>query len=110
MLRISAHPKGHKAVAEVEDAPSPLHKRYEATEPAAVKPDYLHLPDGVLDGALNYDAVVQQNNCVGCDGRGLADGIAKKYPYGCPYAQRRKGPGSRFACSADLAVPGTVDV
>ena len=30
-------PKGHKAAAEVEDAPSPLRKRYEATEPAAVQ-------------------------------------------------------------------------
>ena len=30
-------------------------------EPAAVK--YLHFPDGVLDGALKFDAIVQQNNC-----------------------------------------------
>ena len=32
-------PKDHKAAAEVEDAPSPLRKRYEATEPAAVQPN-----------------------------------------------------------------------
>ena len=31
-------PKDHKAAAEVEDAPSPPRKRYEATEPAAVQP------------------------------------------------------------------------
>jgi len=71
---------------------------------------YLSFPDGVLDSALNYEAIVQQNNCVGCDGRGLAEGVAKKYPYGCPYAQRRKSFGGRFARSEDLGVPGTVDI
>ena len=41
-LRVAADfstPKDHKAAAEVEDAPSPLRKRYEATEPAAVQPN-----------------------------------------------------------------------
>ena len=45
---------------------------------------------------------------VGCDGRGLADGVAKKLPYGCSYAARRRmPPQNKFAVPEDRAVLGT---
>ena len=50
-------------------------------------------------------------NCVGCDGKGLADGVAKKLPYGCSYTGRRRmPPKNKFAVPEDRAVPGTIDV
>ena len=72
------------------------------------------LPGGVLDDSLlrEVDAIVQQSNCVGCDGRGLAEAVAKKFPgWGCSYAGRRRmPPGNKFAITEDRAVPGTIDV
>ena len=50
--------------------------------------------------------IAQQSNCVGCDGRGLAQGVADALPYGCPYKDRRRqtnGPNVRdkFAIQED---------
>lgn len=50
-------------------------------------------------------------NCVGCDGRGLADAVAKTLPYGCSYKSRRRmPPANKFAIPSDRAVPGTIEV
>ncbi|KAL1500348.1 hypothetical protein AB1Y20_013012 [Prymnesium parvum] len=71
------------------------------------------LPGGVLDPTIlsRVDAIAQQSNCVGCDGRGLAEAIAKTLPYGCSYKQRRRmPPANKFAVPGDRAVPGTIDV
>ena len=73
----------------------------------------VNLPGGVLDETILHrvDAICQQNNCVGCDGRGLAEGIAKLLPYGCPYADRRpEPPANKFAVLADRATPGSIQV
>ena len=57
------------------------------------------------------DAIVQQSNCVGCDGRGLAAAIAEKLPYGDTYKDRRPMPPARkFAIPEDRAVPGSIAV
>ena len=75
--------------------------------------EYLSLPGGVLDDAVlnRVAAIVQQNNCVGTDGKGLAAGVASKLPYGCPYASRRPmPPQNKFARLEDRAVPGTIEV
>lgn len=45
--------------------------------------------------------IVQQCNCIGTDGRGLASVIRKRLPYGDPYSKRRKPPGKRFAVPED---------
>jgi O-acetyl-ADP-ribose deacetylase (regulator of RNase III) len=73
----------------------------------------LTLPEGVLDGAVlsTFEAIAQQSNCVGCDGRGLAAAIARQLPYGCAYASRRPQPPKRkFAIREDRATPGTIEV
>jgi hypothetical protein len=72
----------------------------------------LDLPDGVLDDSIlqRVTAICQQLNCVGCDGRGLAEGVAKKLPYGCSYKERKPMKGSKFAVLNDRATPGTIDV
>ena len=70
------------------------------------------LPGGVLDDSLlaRVDAIAQQSNCVGCDGRGLAQGIAAKFPWACAYAQRRRmPPANKFAIPEDRPKPGTID-
>jgi hypothetical protein len=70
------------------------------------------LPGGVLDDSLlaQVDAIAQQSNCVGCDGRGLAQGVADKFPWGCAYAQRRRmPPANKFAIQEDRPKPGTID-
>ena len=76
---------------------------------------HLDLDGGVLDEAVlsRVAAICQQNNCVGTGGgRGLAAGVSKKLPYGCPYKDRRRQPKSKFNVAAleDRAVPGTIDV
>jgi hypothetical protein len=74
---------------------------------------HLDFADGVLDDAVLHRvaAIAQQNNCVGCDGRGLAEGVARKLPYGCPYKDRRlMPPQHKFAVQEDRAVPGTIAV
>eukprot|EP00966_Prymnesium_polylepis_P014860 343461-Prymnesium_polylepis.1 len=56
-------------------------------------------------------SVTLQCNCVGCDGRGLADAVAKTLPFGCSYKERRRMPPSnKFAVPEDRATPGTIDV
>ena len=94
-------------------------KRARHPPPADALPRTLHagverltLRGGVLDDAIlaRVTAIAQQCNCVGCDGRGLADAVARKLPYGSSYADRRKAASSRFACPEDRAVPGTIDV
>ena len=70
---------------------------------------YLKLPGGVLDDSIlaRVDAIVQQLNCVGCDGRGLAEGVRSKLPYGCSYAGRRRmPPQNKFAVPEDRATLG----
>jgi hypothetical protein len=72
----------------------------------------LTLPQGILDESLlkKVDAIAQQENCVGCDGRGLAEALARKLPYGCSYADRRRmPPANKFAIPEDRAKPGTID-
>ena len=71
------------------------------------------LSGGVLDDSLlvRVQAIAQQSNCVGCDGRGLALGVSEKMPYGCPYKERqRMPPSNKFAIPAHRATPGTIDV
>ena len=52
--------------------------------------------------------MVGEMRSVGCDGRGLAEGVAKKLPYGCSYAARRRmPPQNKFAVPEDRGVLGT---
>lgn len=71
---------------------------------------HIDMPDGVLDRSVHAAAIVQQLNCIGCDGRGLAAGVANTFPYGCSYKERTPEPGKRFAEAKDRAEPGTIDV
>jgi len=117
---MAAPPKRQRSAAEA--SPSPKRQR-----PAADAPRHcphlrlmqkgslqrLSLPGGVLDDSIlgRVAAIAQQSNCVGCDGRGLAEGVAKKLPYGCSYRDRRRQPpANRFAVPEDRATPGTIDV
>lgn len=71
------------------------------------------LPGGILEPSLleQVEAIAQQANCVGCDGRGLAEAIARALPYGCTYRERRRQPPSnKFALPQDRATPGTIAV
>lgn len=68
------------------------------------------LAGGVLDDDLAVAAIVQQTNCIGTVGMGLAAGVAAKFPYGCPYAGRRLMPYGRFAVPEDRPLPGSIDV
>ena len=73
----------------------------------------LDLHGGVLDDSIlaRVEAIAQQSNCVGCDGRGLAEGVAKKFSYGCSYKDRRRmAPQFKFAVPEDRGKPGTIDV
>ena len=68
---------------------------------------------GILDPSIlsRVDAIVQQSNCVGCDGRGLAAAIAEKLPYGDTYKDRTPMPPARkFAIPEDRATPGSITV
>ena len=70
----------------------------------------LALPGGVLDPSIlnSVEMIAQQSNCVGCDGRGLAAGVAATLTYGCPYrARRRMPPANKFAVPEDRPTPGT---
>ena len=98
-----------------EDAAAPPHR----VEPPAKRPrsgpqiEKVHAAGGVLDPSIlaRVDAIVQQSNCVGCDGRGLAAAIAEKLPYGDTYKDRRPMPPARkFAIPEDRAVPGSIAV
>ena len=73
----------------------------------------LDLTGGVLDDSIlaRVDAIAQQENCVGCDGRGLAEAVARKLPYGSSYSLRRRmPPQNKFAVPEDRGVPGTIVV
>ena len=73
----------------------------------------LDLAGGVLDDSIlvRVDAIAQQENCVGCDGRGLAEAVARKLPYGSSYSSRRRmPPQNKFAVPEDRGVPGTIVV
>ena len=50
------------------------------TAVSTVTVERLTLPQGILDESIlkRVDAIAQQENCVGCDGRGLAEALAKK--------------------------------
>ena len=96
-----------------EDAATPRR----ADERPAKRPrsgiERIHAAGGVLDPSVlaRVDAIVQQSNCVGCDGRGLAAAIAEKLPYGDTYKDRRPMPPARkFAIPEDRAVPGSIAV
>ena len=99
-----------------EDEPQPP-KRQKAAEPQPKPIERIDLPGGVLDPSLlkRVTHIAQQSNCVGCDGRGLAQGVADALPYGCPYKDRRRqtnGPNVRdkFAIQEDRTTPGTINV
>ena len=106
-----------------EAASLALARRLQAEEDAAPPPakrprqdpqiERVHAAGGVLDPTIlaRVDAIVQQSNCVGCDGRGLAAAIAEKLPYGDTYKDRRPMPPARkFAVPEDRATPGTIAV
>ena len=107
---------GEEAPVASEASQTPRAPQCGSKRPRSERPtlERLALPDGVLDegGVLSrFAAIAQQSNCVGCDGRGLADAIAKKLPYGCPYKDRRRmPPANKFAVADDRATPGTIDV
>lgn len=63
---------------------------------------HLELPGGLLDPLIlsKVDAIAQQSNCVGCDGRGLSAAIAAKLPYGCSYKARVRVPGPWLVVSS----------
>ena len=70
-------------------------------------------PDGVLHSAVlaRVEAIAQQLNCTGAAGKGLAEAVARKLPYGCSYKDRRReSRNSTYAVDVDRAKPGTIDV
>ena len=98
-----------------EDAAAPPRRVDErpAKRPRSGKIERVHAAGGVLDPTIlaRVDAIVQQSNCVGCDGRGLAAAIAEKLPYGDTYKDRRPMPPARkFAIPEDRATPGSIAV
>ena len=72
---------------QAEDAAPRRVDERPAKRPRSGKIERIHAAGGVLDPAIlaRVDAIVQQSNCVGCDGRGLAAAIAEKLPYGDTY-------------------------
>ena len=102
--------------AEEDAAPPPPPRRIDerpAKRARAPQIERVHAAGGVLDPSIlsRVDAIVQQSNCVGCDGRGLAAAIAEKLPYGDTYKDRRPMPPARkFAIPEDRATPGTIAV
>jgi hypothetical protein len=100
--------------AEEDAAPPPRRvDERPAKRPRSDQIERVHAAGGVLDPSIlaRVDAIVQQSNCVGCDGRGLAAAIAEKLPYGDTYKDRRPMPPARkFAIPEDRAVPGSIAV
>ena len=95
-----------------EAAPRRVDER-PAKRPRSGQIERIHAAGGVLDPTIlaRVDAIVQQSNCVGCDGRGLAAAIAEKLPYGDTYKDRRPMPPARkFAIPEDRATPGSIAV
>jgi hypothetical protein len=100
-----------------EDAAAPQPRRVD--ERPAKRPrsgpqiTRVDVAQGLLDPSImsRVDAIVQQSNCVGCDGRGLAAAIAEKLPYGDTYKDRTPMPPARkFAIPEDRATPGSITV
>ena len=102
--------------AEEDAAPPPPPRRVDerpAKRARTPQIERVHAAGGVLDPSIlsRVDAIVQQSNCVGCDGRGLAAAIAEKLPYGDTYKDRRPMPPARkFAIPEDRATPGSIAV
>ena len=98
---------------QAEEAPPRRADERPAKRARTPQIERVHAAGGVLDPTIlaRVDAIVQQSNCVGCDGRGLAAAIAEKLPYGDTYKDRRPMPPARkFAIPEDRAVPGTIAV
>ena len=69
------------------------------------------MADGILDVNLAVSHVVQQFNCLGYKGAGLAAAVAFTLPYGCSYKERRRDQFQpSIARPKDRATPGTIDV
>ena len=108
---------------DVDEEPAAAPASVAAPAPPAAAPERnvrqrlavqrLDLTGGVLDDSIlvRVDAIAQQENCVGCDGRGLAEAVARKLPYGSSYSSRRRmPPQNKFAVPEDRGVPGTIVV
>ena len=67
------------------------------------------LSDGILDPRVDTEAIVQQTNCIGTWGLGLAAGIATRFPYGCPYFARWQAARGKYARPTDRPWPGTIE-
>ena len=83
----------------------------EAVQVNAIK--YLEQPEGLLDQTVlaSVDAIVQQENCVTCQPRGLAQAIAERLPYGNSYKEREPIPHSKgLAMYSSRPKPGTLEV
>ena len=116
-LALARQLQAEEDAAAAPPAPTPQPRRVD--ERPAKRPrsgphiERVHAAGGVLDPSIlsRVDAIVQQSNCVGCDGRGLAAAIAEKLPYGDTYKDRRPMPPARkFAIPEDRATPGTIAV
>jgi len=72
----------------------------------------LTLQGGVVDRNIcdHAEAIVQQLNCIGVNGRGLAKAVADAFPYGCSYAARARSDRWGIAAPSSFAVPGSIDV
>lgn len=70
------------------------------------------LPDGVVDASIGdvADAIVQQLNCIGVSGRGLAKAVATAFPYADSYAEREKSSKWGIAQAGSFARPGSIHV
>ena len=72
---------------QAEEAPPRRADERPAKRARTPQIERVHAAGGVLDPTIlaRVDAIVQQSNCVGCDGRGLAAAIAEELPYGNTY-------------------------
>ena len=74
---------------------------------------YMARPRGLLDDTVlaSVDAIVQQENCISCQPKGLARAIADRLPYGNSYQERIPIPHSKgVAMHSSRPVPGTMEV
>jgi hypothetical protein len=72
----------------------------------------LTLQGGIIDHDIcdHAEVIVQQLNCIGVNGRGLAKAMADTFPYGCSYAGRARSDKWGIAAPNSFAVPGSIDV
>jgi hypothetical protein len=110
-----APPASRACICIDVDAPDPV------VEPAQALPTAtcsrgaisdLTLQGGIVDSNIrdHAEAIVQQLNCIGVNGRGLAKAVADKFPYGCSYAGRARSDKWGIAAPGSFAVPGSIDV